>query len=472
MHEARPARRMRASPAAARSWSPISGSTTGAGGSEALGRAEDDDDVDVEAGRAGQRADVDAVADLAVAAGRDVELGDERGPELGAGDRAADAVEVVQPVEHAPRLSPTPTARRRPVGRGRRARTSAPGGPSPTRPTLAHGRTCAGSPRSARSSVTNASSSAGRRRLGRRVPAIGGQHARRRSGSGGWPSRRRARRRRHARCAPTGRSGRRGRRRDGPARRRAASSGRCGAGPRRSSSSSSARTRGTIRSPTVVPGRPFHGMPAACELVLDEAGVRPVGREQDGDAVEPRAGRGRRRPRRARRCAPRRRRRSWTRRRRRPVGATSAGRPRTGTGSPASASARAATAASASASPVSPTTSSTCAPLGRARTAAAARAGAVAAGGGRRAAASRPGRSTVARSAARASRSPSSYHSWAQQPGDLGGDAGRLVTAGRAGQRGERPGPGDAQLAVQVAQGDDGRGVVVDAGVEARRVVR
>ena len=55
-----------------------------------------------------------------------------------------------------------------------------------------------------------------------------------------------------------------------------------------------------------------------------------------------------------------------------------------------------------------------------------------------------------------------------QQPGDLGGDPRRLVAPGRAGQRGERPRAGDAQLAVEVAQGDDGRRVVVDAGVQPR----
>jgi hypothetical protein len=66
-----------------------------------LGGTEDDDHVDVEPDGAGQRADVDPVAELAVAPWRDIELGDERGPELGASDRAADAVEVLEAVEHA-----------------------------------------------------------------------------------------------------------------------------------------------------------------------------------------------------------------------------------------------------------------------------------------------------------------------------------------------------------------------------------
>ena len=50
---------------AARSWSPSSGSTVGRRRDEPVGGAEDDGEVDVEAGGAGERADVDAVADLA-----------------------------------------------------------------------------------------------------------------------------------------------------------------------------------------------------------------------------------------------------------------------------------------------------------------------------------------------------------------------------------------------------------------------
>ena len=73
---------------------------------EPLRRAEEHGDVDVETGGPGDRAHVDAVADLAVASGSDVELGDERGAELGAGGRSADRVEVVQPVEHLGGLLP------------------------------------------------------------------------------------------------------------------------------------------------------------------------------------------------------------------------------------------------------------------------------------------------------------------------------------------------------------------------------
>ena len=56
----------------------------------------------------------------------------------------------------------------------------------------------------------------------------------------------------------------------------------------------------------------------------------------------------------------------------------------------------------------------------------------------------------------------------AQGPHHLGGDARRLAAALGPRQRGDRARPGDAQLAVQVAQGDDGGGVVLDAGVQAR----
>ena len=66
---------------------------------QTLHRPEDDDQVDVETSRSGEEADVDAVADRAAASRRDVELGHERRPELGAVDGRADRVEVAQPVE-------------------------------------------------------------------------------------------------------------------------------------------------------------------------------------------------------------------------------------------------------------------------------------------------------------------------------------------------------------------------------------
>ena len=69
-------------------------------------RPSDDGDVDVEPGGPGERADVDAVADLAVSPGCDVELGDERGAELGPRHRRADAVEVGEAVEHPRGLLP------------------------------------------------------------------------------------------------------------------------------------------------------------------------------------------------------------------------------------------------------------------------------------------------------------------------------------------------------------------------------
>ena len=71
-----------------------------------FGRTEEHGDVDIEAGRTGERADVDAVADLAAPTRGDVELGDERGVELGAGRRPADRVEVVEAVEHLGGLLP------------------------------------------------------------------------------------------------------------------------------------------------------------------------------------------------------------------------------------------------------------------------------------------------------------------------------------------------------------------------------
>ena len=58
-----------------------------------------------------------------------------------------------------------------------------------------------------------------------------------------------------------------------------------------------------------------------------------------------------------------------------------------------------------------------------------------------------------------------------QQAGDVGGHTCRLAPARRARQRSDRPGAGGAQLAVEVAEGDNGRRVVVDGGVEAGGVV-
>ena len=52
-----------------------------------------------------------------------------------------------------------------------------------------------------------------------------------------------------------------------------------------------------------------------------------------------------------------------------------------------------------------------------------------------------------------------------EQAGDVGGDAGRLGAPRCGGEGCERTGAGGAHLAVEVAEGDDGRGVVVDGGV-------
>ena len=62
--------------------------------------------------------------------------------------------------------------------------------------------------------------------------------------------------------------------------------------PRRSTSSRSSRKRGTTRSLTLVPGRPFQSMPGDVEVVLDQSRVRPVGGPHDRHAAERRAGAG------------------------------------------------------------------------------------------------------------------------------------------------------------------------------------
>ena len=74
----------------------------------ALGRAEDDRDIDVEADRATERADGDAVADPPDPTGRGIEFALERGAEAVPGDRLADRVEVAQPVERGGERLPGP----------------------------------------------------------------------------------------------------------------------------------------------------------------------------------------------------------------------------------------------------------------------------------------------------------------------------------------------------------------------------
>ena len=193
-----------------------------------------------------------------------------------------------------------------------------------------------------------------------------------------------------------------------------------------------------MRSPTVVPGRPFHGMPAA-----RRAGARRGGRTAGRTGTARRCGRtacrpGRRRARRARRCAPRRRRRSSRRPRRARSARTGAGDARPGRGWPASPSARASDRGVGVGVAGDAEQEVDVAPLGRARPA-----------GGARAGRSRWGRWTTTR--AQAGRQvvggplggPGEEVALVvplpgEQPGDLGGDPGRLVTAGRAGQRGQR----------------------------------
>ncbi len=57
-----------------------------------------------------------------------------------------------------------------------------------------------------------------------------------------------------------------------------------------------------------------------------------------------------------------------------------------------------------------------------------------------------------------------------EQRGDVVGHPRRLRAARRAGECGHRARPGGAELAVQLAKGDDRRRVVVDAGVDAWRL--
>ncbi len=75
-------------------------------GQEPVGCTDDDDQIDVEAARPGERADVDAVADLAVAGRCDLELCDERGAELGARDGRTDRVQMAEARQHELRALP------------------------------------------------------------------------------------------------------------------------------------------------------------------------------------------------------------------------------------------------------------------------------------------------------------------------------------------------------------------------------
>ena len=56
-----------------------------------------------------------------------------------------------------------------------------------------------------------------------------------------------------------------------------------------------------------------------------------------------------------------------------------------------------------------------------------------------------------------------------EQPGELLGHPGGLAPAAGTSERGERGRTGDAELAVEIPQGDDGGGVLGDGAIEARR---
>ena len=183
------------------------GRAVGRGWQQALGGAEHDGEVDVDAGGAGQRADVDAVADRA------------RG---GPGATSSSATNVVR---NSARVTGAPmpsrwarrsrTARRllprRPLGaaerdRGGRRRTSARGRlrpRRPVRPRTGRGRVA----ELGRQLVDERQQLDRRRRRRRRRPSGRWPERRRRSGAGASPSRPRARRRRRGRCAPSAPSG-------------------------------------------------------------------------------------------------------------------------------------------------------------------------------------------------------------------------------------------------------------------------
>ena len=71
--------------------------------------------------------------------------------------------------------------------------------------------------------------------------------------------------------------------------------------------------------------------------------------------------------------------------------------------------------------------------------------------------------------AARARRSPSSYQPGASSPASSLGHPGGLAPAAGTSERGERGRAGDAELAVEITQSDDGGGVLGDGAVEAGR---
>ena len=403
---------------------------------QTLGRADHDDDIDVETDGAGQRADVDAVAELAVAPRRDVELGDERRAELGAGDRPADAVEVLEAVEHPRRLRPRLGPRRRRGGRAGRDRTSARARWSPS-PPLGPG-THARRGRRARpaqladerSSSPAASASASRPPSRPPAARVVGE-----AGRAPAPSRPPARRRRRDRRAPTAPSG-----------TAAPSNTRRHVGEQR-------HQLGAAQPPAVELeqlGEHARRHPLADggarptvprHAGRSRAGARRVGRTGDRSGTGWRCGRTgcRRAPRRrrlARRCAPRRRRRWSTRRRARPptrVGRRrpSGGRHRTvgerlGHGEDVGVGCRVAGEADHRRRP---------ARARRWRSAAASSSGRSRWGRWTTTRDERAGRSLWARAIAAVSRSPSSYQSVRSAPHHLGGDARRLAAALGAGER-------------------------------------
>ena len=405
---------------------------------QALDRPEDDDEVDVEAARSGEEADVDAVADRAAAGRRDVELGDERRAELGAIDGRADRVEVAQPVEDplgalvGLLLVAVEPGERQPRPNQRFELLVGPA--RPIRPRTRRGSGRRGGARRSPTKASNASAVVGGGRAA--LAGLGDVAA-----AAGRPSPRRGRSRPGDRCAPSGPSAPGGRRRRGRARRRAAPSGRSDATRGGRGRAARRARRGTTRSPVPVPGRPFHGISAAVEMVLDEPGVRMVDRPQHRHAVERHPGAGAVED----RCA-------------RPTRtSSSASVVETTSMTPA---ARTGGAATAGAAPVSSWTRSTTDGVGRGVTGEpddeldvaglAERAEQVDLERAEplgevhhRPADSRAGRSVRALMAARARRSPSSYHAGREQLGELGGHPGGLAAAAGAGERGERGGTGE-----------------------------
>ena len=163
---------------------------------QTIGGPDDHDEVDIEAGGAGECAGGDSCTDTALAWWRHFELGEERRAELAAVHRRTDGVEVAEPIEDAFDLLVSGTFGVVEMLEGRAVRSSARSAQRTRSPSPANGGRWPGDPAS--TATRRRTSPAGRRRprSWRRVRRPRGAARERRTSPGAASSDRRGQRRR------------------------------------------------------------------------------------------------------------------------------------------------------------------------------------------------------------------------------------------------------------------------------------